>query len=98
MEVATSVLYLQAAFATMDMGDEELAEQSANLVQRLEESLQGAPARPLEPWMEELYRQASDHQTMGSVVGELRATLAEAERHRSEERRVGKECRSRWSP
>lgn len=81
MEVATSVLYLQAAFATMDMGDEELAEQSANLVQRLEESLQGAPARPLEPWMEELYRQASDHQTMGSVVGELRATLAEAERH-----------------
>ncbi|WP_407065729.1 Hpt domain-containing protein, partial [Delftia acidovorans] len=26
-------------------------------------------------------RQASDHQTMGSVVGELRATLAEAERH-----------------
>ncbi|CAB5702463.1 Chemotaxis protein CheA [Delftia tsuruhatensis] len=81
MEVATAVLYLQAAFATMDMGDEELAAQSANLVQRLEESLQGAPARPLEPWMEELYRQASDHQTMGSVVGELRATLAEAERH-----------------
>src|SRR5258708_24119354 len=33
-------------FRSMDMGDEELAEQSANLVQRLEESLQGAPARP----------------------------------------------------
>lgn len=30
--------------------------------------------------MEELYRRVSDHQTMGSVVDELRATLAEAEK------------------
>ena len=81
MEVATAVLYLQASFATMDVADDDLASQSASLVQRLEESLQGAPARPLESWMEELYRQASDQQTMGSVVGELRATLADAERH-----------------
>ena len=30
--------------------------------------------------MEELYRRVSDPQTMGSVVGELRATMAEAEK------------------
>ena len=34
---------------------------------------------PLEPWMEELYRRVSDRQTMGSVVGELRGTLATAD-------------------
>lgn len=81
MEVATAVLYLQASFATPDRDDEELAFQSASLLQRLESALQGAQAQPLEPWMEELYRQASDHQTMGSVVGELRATMAEAEKN-----------------
>jgi chemosensory pili system protein ChpA (sensor histidine kinase/response regulator) len=81
IEVATAVLYLQASFATPDRDDEELAFQSASLLQRLELALQGSAARPLEPWMEELYRQASDHQTMGSVVGELRATMAEAEKN-----------------
>src|SRR5438874_4753529 len=29
---------------------------------------------------------------------QLLKSLSEAENHRSEERRVGKECRSRWSP
>ncbi|WP_040435786.1 hypothetical protein, partial [Melaminivora alkalimesophila] len=37
------------------------------------------PPQPLEPWMEELYRRVSDHQTMGSVVDELRASLADVE-------------------
>ncbi|GGH59753.1 hypothetical protein GCM10010975_21720 [Comamonas phosphati] len=81
MEVATAVLYLQASFATPDRDDEELAFQSASLLQRLELALQGGASQPLEPWMEELYRQASDHQTMGSVVGELRTTMAEAEKN-----------------
>jgi chemosensory pili system protein ChpA (sensor histidine kinase/response regulator) len=81
IEVATAVLYLQASFATLDRDEEELAFQSASLLQRLEQALQGSAAQPLEPWMEELYRQASDHQTMGSVVGELRTTLAEAEKN-----------------
>ena len=39
-----------------------------------------APPEPLEAWMEELYRRVSDRQTMGSVVQELRASLAEAEK------------------
>src|SRR3989442_5654282 len=39
--------------------------------------------------------------SMGSTLGTLVATLAlvvDIKNRRSEERRVGKECRSRWSP
>src|SRR2546427_3238201 len=39
------------------------------------------PRSTLFPYTTLFRSQASDHQTMGSVVGELRATLAEAERH-----------------
>lgn len=80
MEVATAVLYLQAVFATADVADENQASQFSSLVYRLDAALQGAAAQPLEPWMEELFRRASDDQTMGSVVGELRASLGESER------------------
>ncbi|WP_294258554.1 Hpt domain-containing protein [uncultured Comamonas sp.] len=80
MEVATAVLYLQASFMTAGHDDEVQAAQSSVLVQRLDAALHGAQSEPLEIWMEELYRQASDQQTMGSVVGELRITLGEAEK------------------
>ena len=33
-----------------------------------------------------------------NIVLEVLATAIRAEKERSEERRVGKECRSRWSP
>ncbi|KOC30295.1 chemotaxis protein CheA [Comamonas testosteroni] len=81
MEVATAVLYLQASFMMAGHDDEIQAAQSSVLVQRLDAALHGAQSEPLEIWMEELYRQASDQQTMGSVVGELRITLGEAEKH-----------------
>ncbi|WP_312566057.1 Hpt domain-containing protein, partial [Comamonas sp.] len=80
MEVATSVLYLQAAFASLDLADEAMAAHGATLAHRLASVLAGEAAQPLETWMEQLYRQVSDQQTMGSVVGELRGTLAEAEK------------------
>lgn len=80
MEVATAVLYLQAAFASLDLADEAMAAHGATLAERLLSVLGGAASQPLEPWMEQLYRQVSDQQTMGSVVGELRGTLAEAEK------------------
>ena len=79
MEVATAVLYLQASFMTGGQDESVQAAQSSVLVQRLDAALHGAPSQPLESWMEDLYRQASDQQTMGSVVGELRVTLGEAE-------------------
>jgi len=80
MEVATTTLYLEAAFEDFDPNAHELTERTQALAARLESVLSGAPAQPLDPWMEQLYRRVSDRQTMGSVVGELKASLTEAEK------------------
>ncbi|EJL87480.1 chemotaxis protein histidine kinase-like protein [Polaromonas sp. CF318] len=80
MEVATSVLYLEAAFDDLDPNDPQLAVRTANLAERLEGVRAGGQPQPLEGWMEELYRRVSDKQTMGSVVGELRVSLGELEK------------------
>ena len=80
MEVATAILYLEAAFEDLDPTDSQLAARTAHLAERLDGVRQGGQAQPLEAWMEELYRRVSDRQTMGSVVGELRTTLGELEK------------------
>ncbi len=80
MEVATSVLYLQAAFEELDTADEQMEARASRLAERLDAVTAGAEPEPLEQWMEELYRRVSDNQTMGSVVDELRVTLGEAEK------------------
>jgi chemosensory pili system protein ChpA (sensor histidine kinase/response regulator) len=80
MEVATAVLYLEAAFEELDPADAKLAARTARLAERLDKVRQGGQPEALEPWMEELYRRVSDRQTMGSVVGELRSTLSELEK------------------
>ncbi len=80
MEVATAVLYLQAALEETDTAEEQMVARARRLADRLDSVSAGGEPEPLEPWMEELYRRVSDNQTMGSVVGELRSTLGEAER------------------
>lgn len=60
MEVATSVLYLEAVFEDIDPNDTELARRTARLADRLEKVRSGTPPEPLEVWMEELYRRVSD--------------------------------------
>ncbi len=80
MEVATAILYLEAAFEDLDPTDSQLAARTVHLAERLDGVRQGGQAQPLEAWMEELYRRVSDRQTMGSVVGELRTTLGELEK------------------
>lgn len=80
MEVATAVLYLQASFEELDAAREHMAERAKLLAGRLDGVTLGGESQPLEPWMEDLYRRVSDHQTMGSVVGELRVTLADVEK------------------
>jgi chemosensory pili system protein ChpA (sensor histidine kinase/response regulator) len=80
MEVATTTLYLEAAFEDFDPNDTTLTDRTQMLADRLESVLGGAPAQPLEPWMEQLYRRVSDRQTLGSVVGELKVALGEAEK------------------
>jgi chemosensory pili system protein ChpA (sensor histidine kinase/response regulator) len=80
MEVATAVMFLEAAFEELDPNDQQLGKRTARLAQRLQRVQSGGQAEPLEPWIEELYRRVSDRQTMGSVVGELRGSLDEIER------------------
>ncbi|HEY0887611.1 MAG TPA: Hpt domain-containing protein, partial [Ramlibacter sp.] len=80
MEVATAVLYLEAALQDLDPADTQLAGRISRLAERLEAVGAGGQAPALEPWMEELYRRVSDRQTMGSVVSELRGTLSELEK------------------
>ena len=80
MEVATAVLYLEAAFEDLDPSDPQLADRTGHLAQRLESVRAGGEPQPLESWMEELYRRVSDKQTMGSVVGELRISLGDIEK------------------
>ncbi|NMM21598.1 MAG: response regulator [Rhodoferax sp.] len=79
MEVATAVLYLEAAYEDLDPTDSHMAERSASLARRLENVNAGGETEPLEKWMEDLYRRVSDRQIMGSVVDELRTTLGEVE-------------------
>ena len=79
MEVATAILYLDAAYDDIDPTDTHMAERSLRLAQRLDYVVTGGPSEPLEGWMEDIYRRVSDRQTMGSVVNELRNTLTETE-------------------
>ena len=80
MEVATAVLYLEAAFQDLDPNDQQLADRTARLAERLKKVVQGGHPEPLEHWVEDRYRRVSDKQTLGSVVGELRGTLSELEK------------------
>jgi chemosensory pili system protein ChpA (sensor histidine kinase/response regulator) len=80
MEVATAILYLEALLQDIDAADVALPERMAQMAQRVDNAHAGMASQPLEPWMEVLYRKVSDKQTMGSVVGELKVSLAELER------------------
>lgn len=80
MEVATTILYLDAAYEDLDPTNSHMTERSTRLAQRLSGVVQGGVSESMESWMEELYRRVSDRQTMGSVVAELRTTLDEVEK------------------
>jgi chemosensory pili system protein ChpA (sensor histidine kinase/response regulator) len=79
MEVATTVLYLEAAYEDLDPTDSHMVERGVRLAQRLQSVSDGGESEPMDTWMEELYRRVSDRQTMGSVVDELRTSLSEVE-------------------
>ena len=80
MEVATSMLYLEAALEDLDPLDQQLTVRTAQLAARIERASNGGHSEPLESWMEELYRRIVDRRTMGTVVDELRIHLAELEK------------------
>jgi chemosensory pili system protein ChpA (sensor histidine kinase/response regulator) len=81
MEVATATLFLDASLEDGELDQPELAERMVHLAGRIDALRNGAEPRPLEVWMETLYRRVSDRQTMGSVVSELRSSLSEVEKH-----------------
>ena len=80
MEVATAMLWLDAVIEDGEFDSDGLGQRLRRVAQRIDDAAVGGPAQPLEPWVEELYRRVSDHQTMGSVVQELRAALTEVEK------------------
>ena len=80
MEVATALLYLEAAYEDMDFASPTMEQRSARLASRLQQVCTGGAPEPIENWMEDLYRRVSDRKTMGSVVMELRLSLAEVEK------------------
>jgi chemosensory pili system protein ChpA (sensor histidine kinase/response regulator) len=80
MEVATALLWIEAAIDEGEFETEQQAQRVQRLGQRIALARAGSDAGPLDDWMEALYRRVSDRQTMGSVVHELRASLAEAEK------------------
>jgi chemosensory pili system protein ChpA (sensor histidine kinase/response regulator) len=79
MEVATALLCVDASLDDIDLERPEMRQRVQRLAQRLVTVGAGGEQQPIEPWMEALYREVSDRQTMGSVVQELRASLAEIE-------------------
>ncbi len=80
MEVATAVLFLEASLEDGDFDHPAQAERVQRLAARIQKVAHGAKPEALEAWMEDLYRRVSDRQTMGSVVQELKSTLADAEK------------------
>ncbi|MDZ7813906.1 MAG: hypothetical protein U5L74_12740 [Ideonella sp.] len=79
MEVATALLCIDSSLDEMDLDQPALGQRVQRLAARLDQVASGKEPPSIEPWMESLYREVSDRQTMGSVVQELRASLAEVE-------------------
>ncbi|HET8868880.1 MAG TPA: Hpt domain-containing protein, partial [Aquabacterium sp.] len=80
MEVATSLLYLEASLEDGEFDHPDQKQRVRRLAERINAVSKGQAPQPLEGWMEDLYRRVSDRQTIGSVVQELRTTLSEVEK------------------
>jgi chemosensory pili system protein ChpA (sensor histidine kinase/response regulator) len=80
MEVATSLLYVEASLDEAEFDHPQERDRIHRMAERINAVRSGESAQPLEPWMEALYRKVSDRNTIGSVVQELRTTLAVCEK------------------
>ncbi|MGC9162656.1 MAG: Hpt domain-containing protein [Thiomonas sp.] len=80
LDVATAILFLEISFGHFRPEEQHFLERAQTLAQRLNQSAQGLDPAPLAGWMEDLFRQASESQTMGSVVQELRADMSTVEK------------------
>ncbi|MBN2692363.1 MAG: Hpt domain-containing protein, partial [Burkholderiaceae bacterium] len=80
LDAATAILFLEISFAHFRPEEQRFLERAQILAQRLNQSADGVTPDPLAGWMEDLFRQASESQTMGSVVQELRADMSTVEK------------------
>ena len=80
LDAATAILFLEISFAHFRPEEQRFLERAQILAQRLNQSADGLTPDPLAGWMEDLFRQASESQTMGSVVQELRADMSTVEK------------------
>ncbi len=80
LDAATAILFLEISLAHFRPEEQRFLERSQILARRLDQSLEGTTPDPLAGWMEDLFRQASESQTMGSVVQELRADMNAVEK------------------
>ena len=80
MEVASAMLYIDAALEDAVFDHPEQAARVGRLAERVQQAATGQGSETLEPWMEDVYRRVSDRQTMSGVVQELRHSLNEVER------------------
>ncbi|CUA93031.1 hypothetical protein Ga0061069_10178 [Thiomonas bhubaneswarensis] len=80
LDVATAILFLEITFAHFRPEEQRFLERAQILAHRLDQSADGLTPDPLAGWMEDLFRQASETQTMGSVVQELRADMSTVEK------------------
>jgi chemosensory pili system protein ChpA (sensor histidine kinase/response regulator) len=71
MEVATSLLYVEACIEDGDFDHPEQQQRVQRLAERIQGVSQGQPAQPLEAWMENLYRRVSDRQSGAGVAHHL---------------------------
>lgn len=75
MEVATSVLYIEAIFTDTDFDNEELKERFNRLIERIELAIKSGKVLPLDPWIRSLYHTINERETISNVVTELRVML-----------------------
>ncbi len=80
LDAATAILFLEISFAHFRPEEQRFLERAQILTQRLNQSADGVTPDPLAGWMEDLFRKASESQTMGSVVQELRADMSTVEK------------------
>jgi len=77
MEVATAVLFVEAAYDTLDLEQSTLLERFNVLAERLQEVCAGKAAAPITDWIAQLYRRNNERQSINNVTSELR-TLQDA--------------------
>ena len=79
LEVASTLLYLEALQPMPEPVNAQVQERSAILTGRLQQLLDAGTSQGIETWMQALYRVFSGRQDAGSVVEELHRTLEQVD-------------------